>query len=411
VRVKKKVCKPIADHIEQATTYYCAPACGAMVLRTTKHAPAGTDKFVQDQVWAQVQLASTGASWTPPPSCKDGEVSGFPNQHCYVCGSCWNCWASTSDALASALDYFGARADVVRDNSVDRAALLSAVVASLDQSFPAIVGMGSETHWEVIAGYCLDEHKPPDSQSLKIGTRQVASFYLIDPMFPSPPGVMVAVPAFGVLSAIGFARCGPPTDNGFSLAIVKSVSPRPAKMAVSVMTNALPATGGPLRSSNVVMEAARAIERNLVLNPQWEYAFQGAELQKPAVIQSLDDRDGYYYIVDFMKEGVTGRVALALDPIRILRVEGSTIPGTFLPAFVTPQATLTEREGRAFSESDGRIVRKDAIGIHPVLVWRDCAQSHNQMWPFYVMTHGDRRYYQRVDGAIFPELTRPLSGQ
>ena len=383
-----------------------------MVLRTTNTAPGGTDRSVQDQVWARVQLASTGTSWTAPPSCVEGEVSGFPQQQCYVCNSCWNCWASTADALSSALDYFGARSDVVRDNSIERNTLLSAVVASLDQKVPAIVGMSSGTHWEVIAGYCLDQQQPPNAQSLKIGTRWVASFYVIDPMFLYQPGQLDAVPAFGVLSAIGFASCGPPTDNGYSLAIVKSVSPRPAKMAVSVMTKTPSATGGPLRSASVVVEAARAIERNLVLNPEWEYAFRGTAPQTPAVVQSLDDRDGYFYIVDFGKEGaITARIAFAMDdPIRILRVQGSTIPDTFLPAFKTPDQTIAEREGRAFSESDGRIVRKDAIGIHPVLVWRDCAQSHNVMWPFYVMTHGDRRYYQRVDGAIFPELTRTLSG-
>lgn len=382
-----------------------------MVLRATSHAPAGSDTFVQEQVWAKVKAQSTGASFAAPPTCKRGNLTGFPKQHCYVCNSCWKCWASTADALASALDGFGAQADVIRDNSAGRDTLLAAVVSSLDQAHPAIVGMSSDTHWEVLAGYCVDQKSPPDPLSIQIGTRQIASFFVIDPFFEYLPGQLDSQPAMIVRGGIGFANCGPPTDNGFSLAIVKARTPLPPKIVISQMINAPSSSGGPLRESSIVIEAARLVQQDLVLMPEWQYAFAGAESQNPTAIQHLDDRDGYFYIADYTKSGgVTGRVVMALDPVRVIRVHGMTIPGTFLRTFVKPEDTINAREGRPFSDDDDRIVRKGAIGIAPVLVWRDCAQSHNEMWPFYVITHGDRRYYQRVDGAIFPELTPSLPG-
>jgi len=382
-----------------------------MVLRATGQAPAGTDTFVQQQVWAKVKLHSTGTSLAAPPTCKKGNLAGFAKQHCYVCNSCWRCWASTTDALAKALGDFGAHTDIIRDNSAGRDTLLAAVVSSLDQSFPVIVGMSSDTHWEVLAGYCVDEQTPPDSLSIKVGTKHIRTFYVIDPFFEYLPGQLDAQPALIVLGGIGFANCGPGTDNGFSLAIVKGRIPLPPTIAISQMTNVPSNSGGPMRESSVVMESARLIQNDLALTPEWQYAFEGAELQKPIAIQHLDDRDGYFYIADFTKPGgVTGRVVITLDPLRIIRVHGMTIPGTYLRAFVKPEDTINAREGRPFSDDDDRIVRKDAIGIAPVLVWRDCAQSHNEMWPFYVITHGDRRYYQRVDGAIFPELTPSLPG-
>jgi hypothetical protein len=301
---------------------------------------------------------------------------------------------------------------------VNRDTLLAAAVASLDHAFPAIVGMSNSTHWEVLAGYCLDSNSPPDWQSLQIGTKSVASFFVIDPMFSYQPGQLDAKTALEVVTGIGFATCAPASDSGQSLAIVKAPPSRPLNIAMKQQMILPPNAGGPLRSAAAIMTATvNEIQRGLVLNPAWDYAFQGAHAQSVAIVQRLDEKDGYFYIVDFGKDGgITGRVAVTpaivdgLERLRLVRVQGSTIPGTFLPAFVTPAETLRPREGRPFSEADDRIVRMAATGVHPVLVWRDCAQSHNEMWPFYVITHGDRRYYQRVDGAVFAALTPTLPG-
>ena len=420
MRVKAKAtgCEPIAVvPIHQRETYYCGPAVGGMVLRATGHAPVATDDQLQDLVWASVKVHSTGFPTMPPPSCQDGRIPLFFTQHCYMCNACSRCWASTADALSAALGSFGAASAVVRDGAFNHRRLFAAVLASIDQGQPAIVGTTAETHWVLISGYCPGG----GTGSVTVNGRAIASFYLIDPSLEYPPTALDAKPAADVAASILFASCANAADMGNSLAIV-----RPAQVAASAQMqgdaeshghgeshgDAIPAhpkISGPLNP--VVIDVAVEIGTQLALQPQWQYAFGNATPGVPTPVQHLEEADGYYYIVDFSKDGgITGRLAIGGEPLRLLRINGVREAGAHFPPFVSLTPTISGREGKPFSESNSRVVRAGSVGVHPVLVWRNCAESRSVMLPFHVITVGDTLHYMRVDGRIFDKLTAGLPG-
>jgi hypothetical protein len=50
------------------------------------------------------------------------------------------------------------------------------------------------------------------------------------------------------------------------------------------------------------------------------------------------------------------------------------------------------------------LVREEAAGLHPALVWRPCVESLSPYLPFFMVTVGDHRLYVRLDGRIFTAL-------
>ena len=50
------------------------------------------------------------------------------------------------------------------------------------------------------------------------------------------------------------------------------------------------------------------------------------------------------------------------------------------------------------------IVRKEAHGLYPTLVWQPCRESLSPYYPFFMVTVGAQRIYVRVDGQVFTKL-------
>ena len=100
-------------------------------------------------------------------------------------------------------------------------------------------------------------------------------------------------------------------------------------------------------------------------------------------------------------------------PARLLRVSGIGSDDAEIPPCVVPAAALAHREGLPFGlgAARHRIVRAGTIGVHPLLVWKPCAQSRSPLLPFYLLTVGDVVYYLRADGKLFHELTKGQPGR
>ena len=168
-----------------------------------------------------------------------------------------------------------------------------------------------------------------------------------------------------------------------------------------------PPIPNPHGSSQQAADAARRIQAEMVVEPLWTLALKDATAAEPVPVQRLDQADDYYYLADFGKGGVvTARMAIGGSPYTLLRVSGIGREGTHLPSFVTPAGVLDGRTGMPFGVGAARhrIVRPGTVGVHPVLVWKSCAQSRSPLLPFYLLSVGDVVSYLRVDGKLFARL-------
>lgn len=186
-----------------------------------------------------------------------------------------------------------------------------------------------------------------------------------------------------------------------------------------------PATGvqsqrAPLRGAWIETSAASAaatkVAKALVKHPVWKNALSGAlpSTQTAILVQRLDHPDDYYYIVAFESGGrTTARMAIGGRDAQLLRCNAISRAGSRLPPFVTPTGVLKSREGKPFGIGPARerLMRRAAVGVHPVLVWKPCAESRSPLLPFYLLTVGDTVSYLRVDGKLYTVLRVPEFGR
>ncbi len=162
------------------------------------------------------------------------------------------------------------------------------------------------------------------------------------------------------------------------------------------------------------IDAARKIQSDLEPDPVWEPALTNAVADEPQLVMRLDAADEYYYIVDFRRESkIVARMGIGGKSYSLLLAHAIDVAGKELPPFVNPAAYLAARQGTPWGlgAARDRIVREHAVGVHPLLAWKLCTQSHSPLFPFYLLTVNESVYYLRTDGKLFHELTRPLPGR
>jgi hypothetical protein len=135
-------------------------------------------------------------------------------------------------------------------------------------------------------------------------------------------------------------------------------------------------------------------------------ALTGARPKTAHLVQRLDRRDEFYYLVTVYQDD---------KPSAIVRGDG--LYGTFQGALAlagTDRAPIIEREAALAAarnavidrgDGAGRIPLRDgAFSVYPTLVWRPCQESRSPFYPFYQITVGGLNIYVGYDGRVYPIL-------
>jgi hypothetical protein len=138
------------------------------------------------------------------------------------------------------------------------------------------------------------------------------------------------------------------------------------------------------------------------LNP----ALQGARPVSAHLVQRLDRRDEFYYLI-VVHRGEQPTAIIRGDALHgtfhgALSLEGATRSPIIAPddaVAAARRAVIDRRDGH------GRIVlRDDAFCLSPVMVWRPCQESRSPYYPFYQITVGADTIYVGHDGRVYPAL-------
>lgn len=150
------------------------------------------------------------------------------------------------------------------------------------------------------------------------------------------------------------------------------------------------------------MEGHLRAERQCPLTP----ALKNARPVSAHLVQRLDRRDEFYYLIEVHQEG---------RPSAILRGDG--LHGTFQGALSlagVERLPIIEREAAVaaaraaaidLEDGSGRLrLREGAFSISPTLVWRPCRESRSPYYPFHQITIGAVTIYVGYDGRVYPAL-------
>jgi hypothetical protein len=136
--------------------------------------------------------------------------------------------------------------------------------------------------------------------------------------------------------------------------------------------------------------------------------FAETKAARALLVQRLDNRDRYYYIVTFTAGGRdTARVIVDAHDGHYSEVSTIRKKGQFLrrhPAARVGRERL-EATGKSPTPAARYQLRAGVVGVHPVPVWKPCGQSLSPFLPFWQYSVGDSFVYYRFDGRRFDELT------
>jgi hypothetical protein len=135
-------------------------------------------------------------------------------------------------------------------------------------------------------------------------------------------------------------------------------------------------------------------------------ALQNARPVSAHLVQRLDRRDEFYYLVVLHRDD---------QPTAIVR--GDAFDGSFQGALSlegVSRAPIIPRDDAVAAarqavidrgDGQGRIVLRDgAFCVHPTLVWRPCQESRSPYYPFHQITVGGDTIYVGYDGRVYPSL-------
>lgn len=161
-----------------------------------------------------------------------------------------------------------------------------------------------------------------------------------------------------------------------------------------------------LLTSDKAIQYARAAARDFS-ESRLKIALDSAEPKAPTLVQRIDRKDAYYFIVTFnIASRETARFIIDGFGGKLTEASGVTEPDKSLPRYVSSQEALDRMlTARAASKMKWPFeFRREHVGLHPVLVWKPCRQSPSPFLPFYQFSVGSSLVYLRVDGQLFSEL-------
>ena len=162
-----------------------------------------------------------------------------------------------------------------------------------------------------------------------------------------------------------------------------------------------------LLTSERAIQYARAAARDFS-ESRLKLALQSAEPKSPTLVQRIDRKDAYYFIVPFtIGSRETARFIIDGFGGKLMEISGVTDSEKSLLRYLSPQEALDRmlRARVANKKMKWQFeFRRELVGLHPVLVWKPCRQSASPFLPFHQFSVGDSLVYLRVDGQLFSEL-------
>jgi hypothetical protein len=146
---------------------------------------------------------------------------------------------------------------------------------------------------------------------------------------------------------------------------------------------------------------------DLTERKSYRAVLQRAKPGAPVLVQRLDRRDTYYYVVPVREKAATTPLAICVDARTGEYRESAVRPKANVFTTTDPRKVGKDLVGRRLDLPDrlGRIVvRPDALCQYPLLVWKPCRESLSPYFPFHLFTVGDQHIYVRTDGAVFTRL-------
>ena len=384
---------PVPHH-QQDGTFYCGPATAQMLLL---HAGAGL--IDQSDLDAEIQAHNSEPKWATAPDGLLFALNGFLP-------------TSTSSTLS-----------LFQLENVD--AISRKIVWTIKHSsVGAAVLVRGGAHWVVVNGFeTTAEPLGPDDTSYSI-----ISFDINNPSpaltdHPPPPhgtndGCGQGGTSGMMLDNISYSEwrssymlpvSGPSLWEGKYVAI-GDTDPPPTISGTEfldprILDGELLATAAEAKD----LAVAGLAKYGLPNRQSWQRLLGKTIPGEPLLVQRLDRRDSFYYIVP-MKESPTVIPVLVLIDARFgnyLQSARVGMPGNALQGLnFDPQAALQILFGNM--QLTGRPkrmrIRKEAYSLYPTLVWRPCRESMSPYIPFFMVTVGNRRLYIRVDGKIFTSL-------
>lgn len=161
-----------------------------------------------------------------------------------------------------------------------------------------------------------------------------------------------------------------------------------------------------LLTADKAMQYARAAARDFS-ESRLKLALHSAAPKLPALVQRIDRKDAYYFIVPFnIASRETARFIIDGFTGKLTEASGVTESDKSLSRYVSSREALDRMATvRAASKMKWQFeFRRELVGLHPVLVWKPCRQSASPFLPFHQFSVGSSLVYLRVDGQLFSEL-------
>ena len=395
--------------VGQETSYFCGPACAQMVAAFLGAASPGQPPTWQQQIWDEIET-ETNARRPKQAPCDASACDPFPEQKCEKYAGEWFCWATAPGALQRVLDQAQSRAAYAVSTHDDEQAATAALLQSVERGSPGLALVYGWQHWVVVDGYLDDQGGTVTHVSVcdpavdpsdvvdELGWEEWDSAYLW------------SVPAGQYKEQIVVLRGEPrPPAGGCAMPLGQGAGP-----AWSARFPARKAEGRDraveLVSADRAVAVAHAERRRLLTRGgRWEAALAAGETDRGVrLVERLDCHDHYTYMIDFRTgEKVTARMLINARTAGYARAIGVVRPGAELRTLIDPDEVLSGLWNRRPNVPGlgGRVLRRETIGRHPVLVWMPCRQSMSPFMPFYQFSVGDRLVYLRADGIWFSRLT------
>ncbi len=376
---------PRFPYHQQSDYYLCGPACAQMVLEFLGSSPTDQLDLYNNHCHCS---AFDGTKWYAAP---DG-LQGTMNDH-----------------LPTSLTNRFAVVGLPSGDAISRRLVWTIFNYNMPVAF-----LKFGEHWVVVRGFEVSAAPAGPTDN----AYSIVSIIVNDPALPKdiiPPRVSIDdhVP----YSTWQSDFLGPVSSWHWAGNIVAICDSTPVPKRVSKTPPNIPVHQKRLPGERIVTptQASRLAlagleEYGLLERHGWRESLIDTRPGTPLLVQRLDRRDTFYYIVPMQIRKGCVRAYVRIDArfgdyLQSMRVTG-TGDNSFFKPNIDSKAATKEVVGKTIDlDPKGKIhVRKEAHSLYPTLVWRPCRESMSPYVPFYMITIGDKRIYVRVDGKVFTKL-------
>ena len=386
---------------QQDTDYYCGAACAQMVLHTVGQGIISQDDLYNDNHSHTVEPSS----WSTPPDGLQWTMNRRQSGKYFALDS-----LNTEDAISRMLCW------TIHHYKVAPIALVE-----------------NGNHWVVVQGYTASA-APASSLDTSY---TISSFDINDPWPPTPASAPPPPHTDGDTCGSGGVHGAATTNISYAAwqtdyMTANVFGTQWLGKYVAVCDPDLPPTSGPrtlsrierpfdgerLLSASAVQEhfPAALKQAGLLAHPRWAKILNGVRPADAVLVQRLDRPNSYYWIVSAVDAQGGLRATVRIDARFGIYQQTASVnnPHAKMFGFGREEEVVEHVMTRRIElpHDGGRLaVHKEALSVHPCLVWRPCRQSLSPFYPFRMVTIGALRLFVRLfDGAIFFELTADKGG-